>query len=120
MCLEISLRLIPRPYMPIIFCSRLSARIVSPLRINSGSKVELRSLGVSTVTVPEEVRTSLLVLPFFRLPERRSSVSRWLLSSASNAESKKLFSKGAKAPSYRTVICPNAIAPGLFVSFARN
>lgn len=39
----------------------LSAKIVSRLRISSGTKLEVRSQGVSTDIVPKEVPTSLLV-----------------------------------------------------------
>lgn len=45
------------------------------------------------------VLMSFEVLPFFRLPEKRSFWSRWVSISASRAESRKLLSKGANAPS---------------------
>ncbi|MNH22221.1 hypothetical protein D3C73_1163870 [compost metagenome] len=99
MCLEMSRKLIPRPYIPSILDSRLSARMVSRFRISSGSKVPVRSRGVSMVSVPSDVLSCFWPLPFFRLPELRSSSSKWPSNSACKAASKKCFSNGANAPS---------------------
>lgn len=115
MCLEISLRLIPRPYMPIIFCSRLSARIVSRLRINSGSKVELRSLGVSIVMAPED---SGLLCWFYRFYDCQKDVLQYLdgFQVLLLMQSLKSFLVKERKPRlYHTVICPNAIAQGLLL-----
>jgi hypothetical protein len=48
---EISLKLMPRPYMPIILDSKLLARIVSLFLTISGEKSLFRSLGVNSCDV---------------------------------------------------------------------
>src|SRR5690606_22894001 len=98
MWFEISRKLIPRPYMPKIFFSRLSAKIVSRFLTSWGSKLDRRSRWVSISIVPSEVRIFLLDLPLLRLPMERWASSIWLSISASNAASKNFFIKGAKAP----------------------
>lgn len=56
---EISRKLIPFPYMLIILCSRLSARIVSRFLTIYGSNVDDRSRGVSISIVPSAVLSRL-------------------------------------------------------------
>ena len=64
----------------------------------SGLKLLSRSRGVSSSKLPSELFKSFLLLPLRRLPFLRSSSSRCASISASSADSKNCFSKGAKAP----------------------
>ena len=64
----IFLVLFPFAYKPIIRSATPSARIVSRFLINWGSKLELRSRGVETVTSPKGVWTYFCIFPLRRLP----------------------------------------------------
>ena len=95
----ISRVLLPRAYKPMIRSATPSASIVSRFLMNWGSKVELRSLGVDTVTSPKGVCTCFCILPLRRLPVSRSSSERWASISPSSAAFSILSNNGANAPS---------------------
>ena len=75
------------------------ARIVSRFLMNWGSKLELRSRGMETVTSPNGVWTYFCILPLRRFPLWRSSSVRWASISPSKAAFNILSNRGAKAPS---------------------
>ena len=109
----ISRVLLPRAYRPIIRSATPSARMVSRFLINCGSKLELRSRGVDTVTSPNGVWTCFCIFPLRRLPIWRSSSVRCASISPSRAAFRILSNKGAKAPSL-----PNKGLPAFSCSIA--
>lgn len=78
--------------------SRISDIAVPRFLMNWGSKLELRSRGVETVTSLNEIWTCFCILPLRQLPMRSFSV-RWASISPSRVAFNMLSSKGAKAPS---------------------
>ena len=116
-CAEISLKLIPSPYIPIIFRSSFSANIVSLLHTVWGSKSPSQSRGVDKSRVPSPVFNSLEPYSFLRFPFMRSASSRCWLSFASRADSKNAFSIGAKAPSLPNKLLPERSYSRVFFSW---
>lgn len=97
-CAEISRKLMPIPYMPIMRSCKLSAKIVSRFLTIDGLKLPLRSRLLISSTSPSLVLTVLLTLPFFRLnASSGSSDCRCSSSSDCSAASKNCLSKGEKA-----------------------
>src|SRR5690606_18945229 len=120
MWFEISRKLIPRPYMPKIFFSRLSAKIVSRFLTSWGSKLDRRSRGCRSRSCHRRCESACWTCRYADCqwnaglrPYGSPSQLLTLLLKTSSLKEQKLRS-------YHKVIHRCVTAPGLYPSWTQN